>query len=195
MPDPPFTMQWGNGQHLTRALFNQGKVWVTAKSEILQVAEMTPQHCFNTLLMLERMDDLPVENLQSTPLYAALYDRVLSVMPPNTIKASSITAGRIYGGSMDLWPHTPRSVPVRLVGVEPDSILLIIEAALHAKGRVAITYVDSKGVRTYRTVEPYKIDQRPAGFGFQEKYLIARDIDKDELRTFKLTNIERCENA
>lgn len=78
--------KWGSAKHLTRALFAQGEIWVTAKSEVRKIAEMPEEHCLNTLLMLERMagdlEEALAEDLQTTVLYHALLTRVSDALPP-----------------------------------------------------------------------------------------------------------------
>lgn len=161
MPTPFVSMKWGDASHLTKALFGQDKVWVTAQSDVRQIAEMSPQHCLNTLLMIERMDDLPIDDLHATPLYAALYDRVLSFLPPRERFEHRIgtQTGRISCAKPDinpdgeLWPHTTIEHPAdtwrkvreavssssaspstlaRRIGVEREAIQSILEAAIAA---------------------------------------------------------------
>lgn len=67
--------------YLVRAYFNQNSEWITAAGDRIAVADMPLDHVANALLMLERVaDDLPFprETLQSTPLYKALYDRLMT---------------------------------------------------------------------------------------------------------------------
>lgn len=76
--------EWGSAKHLTRALFAQGEIWVTSKSEVKQVAEMSEKHCLNVLLMLEHMslEEVLAKDLQDTALYCALLARVADALPP-----------------------------------------------------------------------------------------------------------------
>lgn len=71
--------------YLGRWLFSQDKLWITADGRCLKVSKMQRGHVLNTLLMLERCSaDLSEEGalpfgveLQATPLYTAMYARIL----------------------------------------------------------------------------------------------------------------------
>lgn len=74
---------WAPG-YLGKWLFAQNRLWITAAGEAVTIRTMDRTHALNTLLMLERVEgDLRSEGalrmgqeLQDTPLYAALYKRV-----------------------------------------------------------------------------------------------------------------------
>ncbi len=186
MPSPFVTMKWGSAGHLTRALFDQGEIWVTAKSEVLRIADMHPTHILNTLLMVERLDDLPVENLHGTKLYEALYDRVLGYLPKRA------EAGPV-------WPYARR------VATEYSGIMSILEAAVAAnlrepspltRARVLIDYTDVVGnVSKEREIIPSRVEWRRIGAGFKEPYLHAWDVEKSATRLFKIEGIARCQDA
>ncbi len=76
-----FVRKWGQGLHLTRALFNQGRVWVTASGEVKKIEEMEPTHLLNTLLMIERMRDLPIGNVHDSVLCKAMHARLVWLLP------------------------------------------------------------------------------------------------------------------
>lgn len=186
MPSPFVTMKWGHADHLTRALFDQGEIWVTAKSEVMRIADMHPTHVLNTLLMIERLRDLPVEPLHGTKLYEALYDRLLGYLPKRA-------------EAEPVWPYARR------VATEHSGIMSILESAVAAnlrdpspltRVRVLIDYTDVVGAVTKaREVVPSRVERRRVGSGFQEPYLHAWDVEKAETRMFKVDRISRCEDA
>ncbi len=191
--------KWGDGSHLARALFDQDKVWVTAQSEVLKVAEMDLSHALNTLLMIERMDDLPIKDVQNTKLYEALYQRVSAAMRAQQSPRPRVQAPTPIEAAA-LWPYdqTPPPKPAwhRRVGVSYETIVSILEEAVKTGRSVVIDYEDRTGqVTTGRRVAPRALTDQRGTFGFNEKYLRAYDVSKDESRTFIVRNINRCEDA
>ena len=64
------------------------------------------------------------------------------------------------------------------------SVLTLIKQTGHAHKILTIDYRDSKGVVSRREVEPYEI---------KNGYFFGYDIDKDEIRQFKITSILAAE--
>ncbi len=185
-------MKWGNAGHLTKALFAQDKIWVNAKSEVVRISDMKTDHVLNTLLMLERMDDLPFSSreLHGTKLYAALYDRLLGALAPNVQAPTPVE-------TTSLWPFDTTTTYGRRVGVGHETIVSILNAAIQGASNVLIDYESAVGgvVTTNRRIAPLRIEERGGRMGFPEKYLHAIDIDKGEPRVFLVRNIKRCEDA
>lgn len=195
---------WGDGSHLARALFAQDQLWVTAQSKVVEVAEMDLTHALNTLLMIERMTDLPIKDVQGTKLYEALYGRVFDAMRAQESPRPRVQAPTPVEAT-SLWPYDQTTPWHRRVGVSYETIVAILEAAITAgrtgrpgleSPRVVIDYENRKGEVTLgRLVTPLSLSERRGTFGFNEKYLVALDVAKEESRTFIVRNIKRCEDA
>lgn len=202
MPSPFVSMKWGHAEHLTRALFDQGDIWVTATSQVRKIKDMSAPHVLNTLLMIERMDDLPIDNLHNTKLYQALYDRLLSFLP----KEAGATTGRFDASkpNVSVWAHNTGTLFKR-VGVDREAIESILEAAIAAREHmtemsgerapeVIIDYTDAHGVTTRgRRVIPKQILR--GAFSREARTLHAYDLEKREPRHFLIDRIQRCEDA
>lgn len=211
--------KWGNAGHLTTALFNQDRIWVTAKSEVKKIEDMTPRHVFNTLLMLERMEDLPYRNedLHATPLYGALRDRVLEFLPEDP-EPAGIDLGKpievtgtveVDKWDIDLKPLITSEGPVTLtfpkagppkhvVARSQDDILALLRRWLaYEEGDLdrpmRINYRDAVGKRTQRNIWPRQILEGRGAMGFTEAQRVkAWDDLRGQIRTFRLDRIEEA---
>jgi hypothetical protein len=182
--------QWGKAEHLTKALFEQDRIWVTSAAKVVKIESMDKEHALNTLLMLERFDDLPdIVALHESPLYLALKAHVLLSDPIDPEKPSD-----------SLWPHQ-KDVSFRRIGEYNEAIRSILEDSVAQRTdsyqpTVWIDYEDIHGnVTSNRLVEPVRIEERRPGFGFKEPYLYARDVEKQEFRTFKLDRVTKVREA
>jgi hypothetical protein len=90
-------------------------------------------------------------------------------------------------------PDRPTLGLARRVAVNALAIRELIDAAIAGDRDVVIDYKDREGERTSRTVSP--ISWRPSRYSRDGAMLIARDVEKNELRHFRLDRIERAEDA
>jgi predicted DNA-binding transcriptional regulator YafY len=71
--------------------------------------------------------------------------------------------------------------------VSPREARLIANQAITTGTNVELLYLGRDGSRVSSTVKPQRLAVAPDG----NEVMVARDIKKDELRTYRLTNIER----
>jgi hypothetical protein len=73
-------------RYLVEWLFDQDRIWITAKGEQKFISQMEADHLLNTLLFLERNEDdlneggVPTGTLQHTALYQAIKRRLLETL-------------------------------------------------------------------------------------------------------------------
>jgi proteasome accessory factor B len=119
-------------------------------------------------------------------------------LEPDELAALRIAAQAVLGRSeeagmgllkLSLGPEgnggaAPQVITGTSVGVE-DPLLSSLYAALVDRKPVRFSYVDAHGRRSARRVEPWTLVHRAGHW-----YLVGRDVDARERRTFKLTRIE-----
>lgn len=71
-------------------------------------------------------------------------------------------------------------------GAPPAELLRILEDAFSAGHTLAFQYVDRAGAETRRTIEPHGLLIQPLVW-----YILSRDVDKGEPRTFRMDRISR----
>ncbi|MGI8608008.1 MAG: helix-turn-helix transcriptional regulator [Candidatus Dormibacteria bacterium] len=74
---------------------------------------------------------------------------------------------------------------------ERQKVFSVITTGLLDRKQIRFTYVDSKGVETERRIHPYFME--PISLMSRGTYLFGKDIDKRELRVFKLDRIKKAE--
>jgi hypothetical protein len=194
---PHITRSWAP-DYLVRAFFAQDVNWITAAGETIPVKDMKLDHVANTLLMLERtVEDFPfaAEDLQSQPLYQALYARLMEALTgldrPESVQAAEHPADAWRGA------QTGRISCADWLD-RPVSIQALLESAMPTPGtlskRVVIDYEDADGERGLRTIEVYSIQTRRGEVGVRP-YVVAKNIDKGEMRTYRLDRIKRARLA
>ena len=72
------------------------------------------------------------------------------------------------------------------VGASPPELLRIFERAFSGGHGLAFQYVDRRGVETRRMIEPHGLLVQPPVW-----YILSRDVDKREPRTFRMDRISR----
>ena len=71
--------------------------------------------------------------------------------------------------------------------VSPREARLIANQAITTGAKVELLYLGRDGSRVSSTVKPQRLAVAPDG----NEVMVGRDLKKDELRTYRLTNIER----
>lgn len=184
--EPNMTINFG-GDYLLKWLFSQNEVWITATGESKRVDEMDLDHCLNTLLMMERVaDDLPFESdaLQEKALYKALYARVKNALTGLDVGPTE-TAPEFEDGP-SAWQTFPLLIR-RLLEIN-------LPVAGRLSRRVEIEYVDRDGEKTVRAIQPQTLYEKRGDLATLP-YVVAKDVDKGELRTFRLDRIKAARQA
>jgi predicted DNA-binding transcriptional regulator YafY len=75
------------------------------------------------------------------------------------------------------------TLPSQTPTVDPDA-LATIAAACHGRTRLAFSYTDRAGAASSRRVEPHRLVHTAYRW-----YLVARDIDRDDWRTFRVDRL------
>jgi predicted DNA-binding transcriptional regulator YafY len=113
------------------------------------------------------------------------------------VKLYTIALGDVEREASEL----SRPIATRFVGVDPDSIENILRIAIGASAPVRIDYTDSEGhttrnrlIRPLALRSPTTIRGRVAVPG-ATVLVQSIDVDKDEVRHFRLDRIERVESV
>lgn len=178
------TREFGDS-YLLKWLFNQDEIWITAAGEEKCVEEMDLDHALNTLLMMERVvEDFPFprDELQDKPLYKALYARVKDALTGLDVGTPEENAPL-----PSMWATTPRAIRDVLEAALPVESALSKTAS--ARVRVALDYVDHDGTQSTPVVSPFKISDERMG-RVVHPYLVAKNVDKNEMRTYRLDRIK-----
>lgn len=105
---------------------------------------------------------------------------LLEVLPPAKARDLKTLCRRVIVGP-------PASSAIRgSVGESPPELLRIFERAFSSGHGLAFQYMDRGGAETRRTIEPHGLlVQTPVW------YILSRDVDKREPRTFRMDRISR----
>lgn len=114
------------------------------------------------------------------PLFSA-------TIPRGVRRSSEANEGVAPEHPADAWRRTTP------IFTTPSGVMMALRNAILQEQAVILHYVDARGASTRRVIKPYKIEERRPGSGFAENYLIALDVEKDEPRTFRMSNIDRIE--
>lgn len=106
--------------------------------------------------------------------------KLLASLPPEKARALKALCRRVIVGQ-------PASANIRAgAGSTPEELLPLFEQAFSNGVGLGFHYVDREGKRTIRRVEPHGWLVEPPVW-----YVLARDVDKGEPRTFRMDRISR----
>ncbi|MFN2463902.1 MAG: helix-turn-helix transcriptional regulator [Candidatus Dormibacteria bacterium] len=74
---------------------------------------------------------------------------------------------------------------------ERQKVFSVITTGLLTRKQIRFTYIDSKGIETERRIHPYFLE--PISLMSRGTYVFGKDIDKREMRVFKLDRIIKAE--
>lgn len=189
---------WGDGEHLTHWLFSQGDIWITADARPLEIDWMESTHVLNALLMIERMSDIPVEDVHGSLLYQTMLKRLTYLLKLGEVAELEQRLREAATPEDDPKFTMPnRRIETTFSGVK--DVLLDVQERQRDAGyefpRFKLHYRKENGEESHRTIQTLEVFERHVALGFPELYLKGVDIDLMEIRQFRADRILRIEEV